>query len=135
MSIQQSKTMPLNSAAGPLPTGGTGTRLPLTAGSCRCIQEADLKHIFDADPAILGCANTVFRCRQRNCGALRRSTSNRQILGGEKSWSGEIAKRRLAMAGTVMRIVMARRPALSLPLAAWRRGLPVALAQKMLDKF
>jgi hypothetical protein len=63
MSIQQAQTMPLNSIAGPLPTRATGIRFPLTAGSARCIQEADFNQIFDADPAILGCVNTVFRCR------------------------------------------------------------------------
>jgi hypothetical protein len=79
--LDQAQTMPLNSTAGPLPTGETGTRFPLTAGSARCIQEADFDQIFDADPAILGCVNTVFRCRQRNCGgALRRSASDRQML-------------------------------------------------------
>ena len=70
MSIQQAETMRLNSPAGPLPAGATGTRFPLTAGSARGIQEADFNQIFDADPAILGCVNRVFRCRQRNCGAL-----------------------------------------------------------------
>ena len=80
MSIQQAEAMLLNSTAGPLPTGATGTRFPLTGGSSRCIQEADFNQIFDVDPAILGCVNTVFRCRQRNCGALRRSASDRQIL-------------------------------------------------------
>lgn len=81
MSIQQAQTMLLNSTAGPLPTGATGTRFPLTAGSAGCIQEADLNRILDADPAILGCVNRIFRCRQRNSGgALRRSASDRQIL-------------------------------------------------------
>jgi hypothetical protein len=32
MSIQQAKTMLLNSPAGPLPAGATGTRFPLTVG-------------------------------------------------------------------------------------------------------
>jgi peptide/nickel transport system ATP-binding protein len=70
--------MLLNSTAGPLPTGATGDRFPLTAGSARCIQEDDFNQIFDADPAIRGCVNIVFRCRQRNCGALRRSASHRR---------------------------------------------------------
>ena len=79
MSIQQAQTMLLNSTAGPLPTGATGTRFPLTAGSAGCIQEADFTQIFDAEPAILGCVNRIFRCRQRNSGgALRRSASHRR---------------------------------------------------------
>src|SRR6516164_6976104 len=69
--IQQAQTIPLNSTAGPLPTGATGTQFPLTVGSARCIQEADFNSIFDADPPILWCVNTVFRCRQRKCRADR----------------------------------------------------------------
>jgi hypothetical protein len=59
--------MSLNSPAGPLPTGATGPRFPLTAGLARCIQEADFNQISDADPAILECVNGFFRCRQRKC--------------------------------------------------------------------
>ena len=95
MSIQQGQTMLLISTAGPLPTGATGARFPLTAGSARCIQEADFNRIFDADPAILGCVNKVFRCRQRNCDALRRAASDRQIL----EWRENPGVERLAKGG------------------------------------
>jgi hypothetical protein len=46
MSIQQAQATLLNSTAGPLPTGATGTRFPLTVGANRCIQEADFNQIF-----------------------------------------------------------------------------------------
>jgi hypothetical protein len=60
MPIRQARIRPLNSPAGPLPTGATGTRFPLSAGSARCIQEADFNQIFDAGPAILECVNGIF---------------------------------------------------------------------------
>jgi hypothetical protein len=46
MSIRQARIMPLNSTAGPLPTSVTGARFPLSAGSARCIQEADFNQIL-----------------------------------------------------------------------------------------
>jgi hypothetical protein len=41
MSIQQAETMLLNSTAGPLPTGATGTRFPLTVGSAPAISREE----------------------------------------------------------------------------------------------
>src|ERR1700747_203991 len=68
MEIQQTGTIPLNSPAGPLPTGATGARFPLTAGLARYSQEVDLNQIFNTGPAILECVNEFFRCLQRQSG-------------------------------------------------------------------
>jgi hypothetical protein len=115
MSIQQAKTMLLNSTAGPLPTGATGTRFPLTVGSARCIQEADFNQIFDANPAILGCINGFFRCRQRKCeraglgrnrDADRRDAPPAALLTLRCAWtSGALAQKMLAECDVRSRVV------------------------------
>jgi hypothetical protein len=114
MSIQQAKTMRLNSTAGPLPAGATCIRFPLTAGSARGIQEAELNQIFDDDPAIPS-AEIKFSAVDSGIAAALYDA----LPPTGKSWSREIARRRLAMAGTATRIVMARRPGafLTLPRA------------------
>jgi hypothetical protein len=128
--------MRLSSIAGPLPTGAIGPRFPLTAGSARCIQEADFNQILVADPAILGCVNRVFRCRQRNCGgALRLSDSDRQILEWREILEWRDWQKAVGHGWNRDAILMAPPSGAFLALRCVATWTSVALAQKMLAKY